>query len=50
VPENIFGISIKDGKSEEDIMKIQSIEGAEEWQGNGIQRSLSAAYQELSAE
>ena len=39
---------ISSGKSEEDIMKIQSIKGANEWQGRGIERNLSAAYMELT--
>lgn len=40
--------ALKAGKSEEDIMKIQKIQGADEWKGDGIQRSLSATFQELS--
>jgi glyoxylase-like metal-dependent hydrolase (beta-lactamase superfamily II) len=40
--------AIKAGKSQEEIMKIESIKGADEWTGNGIQRSLSAAFEELS--
>ena len=31
----------------EDILKITTIPNAPEWQGDGIQRSLSAAYDEL---
>jgi len=38
---------IKAGKSKEAILSIQTIQGAPEWQGDGIQRSLSAAYEEL---
>lgn len=38
---------IKAGKSKEEIFKATVIPGAGEWQGNGIERSLSAAYQEL---
>ena len=34
---------------EEDILKAQSIPGAEDFQGAGIQRSLTAAYEELSS-
>lgn len=41
------GSDIKAGKTEEEIMKIQSINGADEWKGDGISRSLSAAYEEL---
>ncbi len=40
---------IKAGKSEEEIMEIQSIKGADEWKGDGIKRSLSATYQELAS-
>lgn len=40
---------ISDGVSEDEIMKIQSIEGAEEWKGNNMKRSLSAVYQELTS-
>lgn len=43
-------MALKAGKSEESIMKITSIGGAEEWKGNGIGRSLSAALTELTAE
>jgi cyclase len=42
------GQEIKSGKSKEEIMKSISIPGAEEWKGDGISRSLDAAYQELS--
>ncbi|HEY0898543.1 MAG TPA: MBL fold metallo-hydrolase [Sphingobacteriaceae bacterium] len=38
---------IKAGKSKDEILAIQAIQGASEWQGDGIQRSLSAAYEEL---
>lgn len=40
---------IKDGQSLEEILKIQSVSGAQEWKGDGIQRSLQAAYEELSS-
>lgn len=40
---------IKAGKSKEDILKAASIPGAEDFQGQGIQRSLTAAYEELTA-
>jgi glyoxylase-like metal-dependent hydrolase (beta-lactamase superfamily II) len=39
---------IKAGKSKEDVLKAQSIPGAEDFQGQGIQRSLTAAFEELS--
>jgi len=41
---------IKSGKSQDEIMKIQAIKGADEWAGNGLERNLSAAYQELTSE
>jgi glyoxylase-like metal-dependent hydrolase (beta-lactamase superfamily II) len=40
---------IKSGKSKDDILKAVSIPGAEDFQGQGIQRSLTAAYEELTA-
>lgn len=39
---------IKAGKTKEEILKTTSIPGAPEWQGDGIARSLTAAYQELT--
>jgi cyclase len=39
---------MKAGKSKEEILKAQSIPGAEDFQGQGIQRSLTAAYEELA--
>jgi glyoxylase-like metal-dependent hydrolase (beta-lactamase superfamily II) len=40
---------IKSGKSKEEILKMTSIPGADEWKGDGIQRPLGAAYDELTA-
>jgi hypothetical protein len=40
---------IKAGKSKEDILTATSIPGVTEWQGDGIVRGLTAAYEELSA-
>jgi glyoxylase-like metal-dependent hydrolase (beta-lactamase superfamily II) len=40
---------IKSGKSKDDILKATVIPGAEEWKGDGIQRPLTAAYEELTA-
>jgi len=40
---------IKANQSLEEILKTQSIPGAPEWQGDGIQRSLQAAYEELTS-
>ncbi len=42
------GGEIKAGKSKEDILKATSIPGAPEWKGEGIARSLTAAYRELT--
>lgn len=42
------GSEIKAGKSKEDILKATTIPNAPEWKGDGIQRSLTAAYDELN--
>lgn len=42
------GSEVKNGKSKEDILKATTIPGAADWQGDGIARSLNAAYQELT--
>lgn len=42
------GGEMKAGKSKEDILKATSIPGAPEWKGEGIARSLTAAYRELT--
>lgn len=39
---------MKAGKSKAEILKATSIPGAPEWQGDGIARSLTAAYTELT--
>lgn len=39
---------IKAGKSKEDILKATEIPGSPEWKGDGIQRPLTAAYEELT--
>lgn len=39
---------IQAGKTKEEILKATAIPGAPEWQGDGIQRSLTAAYTELT--
>jgi glyoxylase-like metal-dependent hydrolase (beta-lactamase superfamily II) len=38
---------IKSGKSKDEIMAATEIPGASQWQGEGIQRSLTAALEEL---
>jgi len=40
---------IKSGKLKEEIVKAKSIPGLNEWQGDGIERGLTAAYEELTA-
>lgn len=40
---------IKSGKTEEEILKATEIPGSPEWKGDGIQRPLQAAFEELSA-
>jgi cyclase len=39
--------ALKAGKTKEQILAITSIPGAAEWTGEGIQRSLTAAWEEL---
>jgi glyoxylase-like metal-dependent hydrolase (beta-lactamase superfamily II) len=39
---------IKAGKTKEDILKATEIPGSPEWKGDGIQRPLTAAYEELT--
>ena len=39
---------IKAGKSKEEFIKNTSIPGVTEWPGHGIQRPLTAAYEELT--
>jgi cyclase len=41
--------SIKAGKTKEQILATTAIPGVTGWQGDGIQRSLTAAYEELTA-
>jgi cyclase len=45
---DFVGAEIKAGKSREEILKATTIPNAPEWQGDGIGRSLNAAYTELS--
>jgi len=46
---NYTGEQIKAGKSKDDILKATEIPGSPEWKGDGIQRPLTAAYEELTA-
>jgi cyclase len=40
---------IKAGKTKDEILKATAVPGADEWKGDGIQRPLQAAYEELTA-
>jgi cyclase len=40
---------IKSGKTREEVLKATAIPGAPEWKGDGIERPLGAAFDELSA-
>ena len=40
---------IKAGKTKDDILKATAIPGSDEWKGDGIQRPLQAAYEELTS-
>jgi cyclase len=42
------GQEIKAGKSKEEFIKNTSIPGVTEWTGQGIERPLTAAYEELA--
>lgn len=39
---------IRSGKTKEEILKAKSIPGVDEWKGDGIERGLTAAYEELT--
>jgi glyoxylase-like metal-dependent hydrolase (beta-lactamase superfamily II) len=41
--------AIKAGKTREEILKTAAIPGSPEWQGDGIDKPLAAAYNELTA-
>jgi cyclase len=43
------GSEMKAGKTKEEILKATEIPGSPEWKGDGIQRPLQAAFEELSA-
>jgi len=46
--EDYVAGSIKAGKTKEDILKATSIPGITDWQGQGIERGITAAYEELT--
>ena len=43
------GDEMRSGKTKEEILKATEIPGSPEWKGDGIQRPLEAAFEELSA-
>jgi cyclase len=46
---NFVSAEIKAGKTKAAIFKATEIPGSEEWKGDGIERPLTAAYEELTA-
>jgi len=40
--------SIKAGKTKDEILQAKSIPGVTDWQGDGIERGITAAYEELT--
>jgi cyclase len=47
--DEFVAISIKAGKTKEEILQATAIPGISDWQGDGIQRGLTAAYEEQIA-
>ena len=47
--EDYVAGSIKAGKTKDQILQATSIPGITDWQGDGIQRGITAAYEELTA-
>ena len=43
------GGELKASKTKEEVVKATAVPGVTEWQGDGIARSLQAAYEELSS-
>lgn len=46
--EDYVATGIKAGKTKEEILKTTAIPGITEWQGDGIDRGITAAYEELT--
>ncbi len=46
--EDYVASGIKAGKSKDDILKATSIPGITDWQGQGIDRGITTAYEELT--
>ncbi|MBS1947820.1 MAG: MBL fold metallo-hydrolase [Bacteroidetes bacterium] len=47
---DFVGKEIKDGKPKEEVLKEKAIPGVTKWQGEGIERGLQAAYEELTTQ
>lgn len=47
--DDFVATSIKAGKTKDEILKATSIPGITDWQGDGIQRGLTAAYEEQTS-
>ena len=45
---NFVESEIKSGKSKDEILKASQIPGSPEWKGDGIERPLTAAYEEIT--
>lgn len=45
---NFVESEIKSGKSKEEILKATTIPGSPDWEGGGIERPLTAAYEEIT--
>ncbi len=45
---DVVSTKIKEGQSLEEVLALTEIPGASEWKGDGIQRPLTAAFEELS--
>jgi len=46
--EDYVATGVKAGKTKEELLKTTSIPGITEWQGDGIDRGITAAYEELT--
>ena len=46
---NFVESEIKSGKSKDEILKATQIPGSPEWSGDGIERPLTAAYEEITS-
>lgn len=46
--EDYVAGSVKAGKTKEEILQVKAIPGITDWQGDGIERGITAAYEELT--